>query len=176
MVVHSGQGSATQKDELQSKLSDMRNVSNSSLADIGLTRDDLNRRCEEAKAPRSLSAGGKLFSIISTARSQQILQRGLADKMKDKRLREIEGKKQAFVHVRWFATFFGLAGAALLFYDVLLPRLQYRNERNERLRMRHELIFKPSLERRLREIEAEEKLKSEALAASSSSSRGESQP
>lgn len=122
---------------------------------MGLSEDEYLQRKKDAASTYKVkrAAGDGTFNISSSARSQQIMAKGTAEKLRDGRRAEIKEKIFRLNIVRWSVLIAGVASLGFIMYEVMLPISQLHWKRAERLRRRHEEVFKPAMEKMLRERE-----------------------
>lgn len=117
----------------------------------GIPEEELARRRAEAQAARNVQIGDKSFNIRSTARSQQIMQKGTNKLQYKKRMEEIKEKMAMFRYARVVV----IATTVMAFYiigqNVLLPRYVVFAERSRRNQMRFEERFLPTQQHKLQE-------------------------
>jgi hypothetical protein len=122
---------------------------------IGLSEEEYLKRKKEAAAPYKIKRPGGQgnLTVSSSARAQQIMSAGTAEKLRDGRRQEIKQKIVNLNVIRWSVMALGSACFIYIVYEVMLPISQLHWKRSERLRRRHEEIFIPAMEKLLQEQE-----------------------
>ncbi|CUF61604.1 transmembrane protein, putative [Bodo saltans] len=110
--------------------------------EIGITREELLRRQKEAQQSLKVNLGeGKTLDIKSSARAQQIVQRGTAKLQQEKRRKDLADKMELFKKGRWVFSAFAFLFVGYLATEYLLPqyaRIQQRGQIMEMRRVRAE--------------------------------------
>jgi hypothetical protein len=134
--------------------SDMRKHDSSSM---GLTDDDVKLRKAEAMKPYKVkSAGGKVVDIKSSARAQQILQKGTAARMTQDKKAEMKRTNNIAHGFRYAIVGVVATCGFLLLKEYIVPLVNVRRDRNARMQRRHDEHFKPSMERLMAQRAAED--------------------
>lgn len=98
----------------------------------GMSADEIERRRAAAAAPRQVDIGDKRFNIQSTARAQQILQKGSNEMQLNKRLDEVKKNASFMKSVRWVSIGVSAAAIGMISYMLLLPMVAAHQERAKR--------------------------------------------
>ncbi len=89
--------------------------------DVGLTSAEYEKRIAEASKPLRVNTGDKDFSIVSSARAQQILQKGLLGNTQEKRNLQKEKVNKTMSRAKWGISLVSLTCGVLMLTQVLYP-------------------------------------------------------
>ena len=117
-------------------------------AELGLTKEEFEARKIRAGTPYKVrTKSDKELNIVSSARAQQIMTQGSAEKLVELKNKEVEKKTR---QARGFALGMGLVGVVvgtIIIVVALIPVINMHNKRYLMQKRRYEEIFLPSLAR-----------------------------
>lgn len=108
--------------------------------EIGIPLEELNRRQQEARRPHAFvnEETKRKFDVKSSARAQQIMNKGVDKYQREKRQNDLKGSLKMLRKVQ-VALCFGAAGLfGWLAVCYLLPQYNAVQHRNKRMQMRYE--------------------------------------
>lgn len=106
-------------------------------SETGIPKSELERRKAEARAPQKITVGdGKVIDVKSSARTQQIIQKGAAKYQQSKRRKELADKMEIVKKARWVFGALGFAFVGYLATEYLIPQYARIHERTKLMEMR----------------------------------------
>ncbi|KAH9598975.1 hypothetical protein LSM04_004886 [Trypanosoma melophagium] len=108
--------------------------------EIGITAEELQQRRKLATSPRNFVGDGtnRLFEVKSSARAQQIMNKGLLDKQREMRQKEVLKKMGILRKVQVGMFIVGIGFVWWMGVEFLLPQYAAVQERNRILQIRYE--------------------------------------
>lgn len=128
--------------------------------ELGITKEELQARQKEAMAPRKFVSEEtkREFDVKSSARAQQIMNKGINKIQREKRQRELKDSLKILRKFQIVLSVFGAMFIGWISVEYLLPQYAAVQERNRRMQIRYQRA-----QARLEEIAREQHLDKEAL-------------
>lgn len=116
-------------------------------AKMGLSEEEYEARRKEAFSKYKVKKERGTIEIDSSAKKQQVLTQGTAEKMIEKRRTDIKKRYTVFNRVRWTGATVCAGCFCLFVYEVMYPVTKLHWDRHERMKRRHEEVFLPAMRR-----------------------------
>lgn len=128
--------------------------------ELGITSDELRARQREATAPRKYTSAQtkREFDVKSSARAQQIMNRGIDKMQREKRQSELKASMKTLRKFQMLISVLGALFVGWMGVTYLLPQYAAVQERNRRMQIRYERA-----QARLQEAAKERQLDTDAL-------------
>lgn len=107
--------------------------------ELGMSREELLRRQKEANTPLKVTTPtGKQLDVKSSARAQQIMNKGVDKYQREKRKREIDGKIAIVKKARWVVIGAAIGIIGYIVSEFMYPIYLMRQARTYKLQVREE--------------------------------------